>query len=320
MSYTTKSPVLFMIFNRLETTRAVFEAIAKAKPKRLYISGDLERKGKIASDGVSESVKVKECRDFVLENISWECEVKLRFLDKHLGCKHSLSSAIRWFFENEEQGIILEDDDVPNESFWRFCDELLELYKDDKKISMISGWSAMDFFPKGTKDSIKTSYFFSKYNHIWGFASWRRAWERYELDNKSWESDFEKFSFDSKDERDYWHKVFKSYYAGEIDTWDYPMSFCNWKYDMLSIYPTQNLIVNIGLNRSDAAHTTSESKFENMPTYEIDFPLIHPQEVKRNIELDKANFKAVFAPANLAVRVINKLCRYILKRNVIKVS
>lgn len=320
MSYTTQNPVLFMIFNRLETTKAVFEAIARAKPKRLYISGDLEREGKVHSDGISECVKVRECREFVLNNISWDCEVKVRFLDTHLGCKDSLSSAIMWFFENETQGIILEDDDVPNEGFWQFCDELLERYKDDEKISMISGWSATDFFPNGAKEGIKESYFFSRYNHIWGFASWARAWKKYRLDNESWESDFAKFSFDSRQEREYWHKVFKSYYAGEIDTWDYPMSFCNWQQDMLAIYPKDNMIVNIGLNRADAAHTTGESKFENMPTYETHFPLIHPPKVERNIELDKANFKAVFAPPNLAVRVINKLCRYMLKRNVIKVS
>lgn len=319
MSYTTTSPILLLIFNRLDTTKEVLAAIAKVKPKRLYISGDSPRSGKIDSNGIAESTKVKECRDFVLNNINWECEVKTRFLDEHLGCKHSLSSAILWFFSNEKQGIILEDDDVGNESFFRFCDEMLELYKDNPQISMVSGWSALDFAPKA-KASLKESYFFSKYNHIWGFASWARAWEKYELENENFEADFAKIPFDSDDERKYWHRTFKSYYDGEIDTWDYPMSFCNWKQGMLCIYPKENMIQNIGLNRADAAHTTGESKFETMATYEMSFPLIHPKEIKRNVEIDKANFRAVFAPPNIFVRIINKIARMTLGRNIIKVS
>ncbi|MGX3010393.1 methyltransferase FkbM [Helicobacter sp. 23-1044] len=312
MSYLVQNPILFLIFNRIETTKKVFESIAKVKPKRLYIAGDSARNH-------AESQKVTECRDFVLQNITWECEVKTRFLEQHLGCKHSLSSAILWFFSHEKQGIILEDDDVGNESFYRFCDEMLEIYKDAPQISMVSGWSALDFAPKA-KESLKESYYFSKYNHIWGFASWARAWEKYELENANFECDFAKLTFDSKAEQKYWHKTFKSYYAGEIDTWDYPMSFCNWQNEMLCIYPKHNLIQNIGLNRADAAHTTGESKFENMRVEEMPFPLTHPCEIKRNVEMDKANFKAVFAPPNILVRVINKLSRMIFGRNAIKVS
>lgn len=305
MGYIVKSPILFLSFNRLDTTKRVFEKIAKMKPKKLYL----------ASDGARESIegereKVECVREYILSSITWECEVKSRFLDKNLGCKYAVSSAIEWFFSNEVSGIILEDDCLPSESFFRFCDENLEKYKDYENIFMISGWSTLDFNKK-LKDSMKESYYFSKYGHIWGWASWARAWSKYELENEDFIKDFNKMSFDSMKEKRERRKVYRSYFSGEIDTWDYPWSFSIAKHDGLCIYPRDNMIENIGFNRADATHTTGKSKFEDMKTYEISFPLLHPHKIERNIVLDKANYCVIGVP-NIIFRIFNKLKRILL--------
>jgi len=157
-----KTPVLFLIFKRLDTTKQVFEQIKKAKPPRLYIAADGPR------DYVEgEAEKVKAAREYVLSNIDWNCEVKTLFREKNLGCGKAVSEAITWFFENEEQGIILEDDTVPSQSFFWFCEELLNRYKDEKKVWHIGGTNFQDGIIRGNGD-----YYFSALNHIWGWASW----------------------------------------------------------------------------------------------------------------------------------------------------
>lgn len=316
MSYTTNSPILFIIFNRIDTAKLVLEAIAKVKPKKLYISGDGFRNNKTNTDGILESTKVKRVRDFVMKNISWDCEVKTRFLPYNVGCQMGVSSAIRWFFDNESQGIILEDDIVPNVSFFRFCDEMLQRYKDNAQIATVSGWSILDLSKNKTVS--KYSYYFSKYEWIGGFGSWARAWEKYELENANWEKDFEAMHFDSLCEKKYWHKTFSTYFAGKVDTWDFALTFCNWKEGKLNIQPIKNMINTVGYNHPLATHTTAASKFENMQTYDLD-KIIHPKEIKRNVELDKINFDIVFKPANIFIRVLNKIARVVLKKSIFKV-
>lgn len=170
------TPVLFLVYKRPDTTRQVFEAIRQAKPPRLYIAADGPKK-----DLPEEAEKVKQVRDIVLSGVDWDCEVETLFRDENLGCKYGVSGGIDWFFENEEEGIILEDDTLPSQSFFWFCQELLERYKDDKRIMAISG----DNFQNGIKRGA-CSYYFSRYNHIWGWASWRRAWGYYSVNMKLW--------------------------------------------------------------------------------------------------------------------------------------
>ena len=164
-----KTPVLFLVFNRPDTTKQVFEAIRQAQPPRLYIASDGHR-----SDREGEWEKVKTVRDYVVNNIDWDCEVKTLFREKNLGCRIAVSTAISWFFENEEQGIILEDDCFPDQSFFPFCEELLWKYQDDKRIMMITGTNSL-----GTWKSELQSYHFSIYGSIWGWATWKRAWNLY---------------------------------------------------------------------------------------------------------------------------------------------
>ncbi|GAD19053.1 hypothetical protein [Helicobacter fennelliae] len=311
MSYTCKNSILLLSFNRLDTLQRTLEQIAKHKPARIYLANDGARANHRDSHDVLESEKISTIRAYLIQTIStqwsWDCEIHTRFLDTNLGCKKAVSSAISWFFENEEQGIILEDDCLPNESFFRFCDELLERYKYQDNIFMISGFSGLDFAPKA-KQSIQSDYFFSKYNHIWGWASWRRAWAKYEL-----EFDFNDAlklqNFTSTQERRYWHNIFKSYTQGQINTWDYPWTFSIWKHNGLSIYPKCNMIQNIGFNREDSTHTTGDSRFANMTAYELSFPLIHPPQITQDIYLDKVDFHVLFAPKHIIVRAIKKAIR-----------
>ena len=176
-SFTPPAPlqtaVLFLVFNRPDTTAQVFEAIRQAKPPRLYVAADGPREGR---EGEVERVdKVRE----ISMAVDWPCEVKTLFREKNLGCKYAVSSAITWFFEQEEQGIILEDDCLPSQSFFWFCEELLNEYMYDQRIWQICGFSPL-------VNKIKESYYLSKYSPIWGWASWRRAWSAYDAEISSW--------------------------------------------------------------------------------------------------------------------------------------
>ncbi len=305
-AYQCKSPILFLTFNRIDTTKLVFEQIKQVKPNKIYLASDGAR-DKIDKNNITESKKVDDIRKYLLENISWDCDIKTRFLMQNNGCKIAVSSAIEWFFANEEQGIILEDDCLPNESFFRFCDEMLDRYKDNDKIFMVSGWSALDF-DKKAKASLECDYYFSKYNHIWGWASWARAWKKYERENNNFKEDFKKIEFDTIKEKNEFKKVLSLYFRGEIDTWDYPFTFSIWKNNGLCIYPKNNMIKNIGFNRDDATHTNGESKFQYMNAYDLDFPLKHPDTMERNKAIDMANYKIISSP-NILKRIINKILK-----------
>lgn len=322
MRHSCHSALLLLSFNRLDTLKQTLPIIALAAPPRIYLASDGARANVRDENGISEAEKVQSVRQYLLEHISWDCEVKTRFLEKNLGCKIAVSSAISWFFENEEQGIILEDDCLPTLSFFAFCDELLEKYKDNPKVMMISGWSALDFAPHYNADTLspkaalESSYFFSKYNHIWGWASWARAWREYSLECRDIKAQMNTLEFSSKREKRAWKSIFNAYAKGLIDTWDYPWTYSIWAKRALCVYPKDNMIQNIGFNRADAAHTMGDSKFASMPSYELHFPLIHPREISQNKALDKINFHITFAPKPFLKRAINKLSRAILKKNI----
>jgi hypothetical protein len=277
-----KTAVLFLVFNRPDTTRQVFEAIRQAKPPRLYVAADGPREDKLGEVECVEEVRT------IATAVDWPCEVKTLFRDKNLGCKEGVSSAITWFFLQEEQGIILEDDCLPHLDFFSFCESLLVRYARDDKVSVITG----DNFQNGTWRG-DASYYFSKYNHCWGWASWKRAWKHYQGDINFWPkwktSDaWIKYKPD-KIERRYWQKIFDSCYAGQIDSWAYPWTASTWYKNGLTATPNVNLVSNIG-HREDATHTKNKfSKFSNMPTMKLT-DIKHPKQVIINIEADRFNF------------------------------
>ena len=207
--------VLFLVFNRLDTTKQVFAAIREAKPPRLYVAADGARESKEGEDK-----KVKAVREYIISNIDWECEVKTLFREKNLGCGHAPASGITWFFENEEMGIILEDDCLPSQSFFWFCEELLERYKDDMRVWMIGGTTF-----KNIKYIDDEDYYFSKYTHIWGWASWASRWQYYDYNIKS----FSKFKqnkyienlFQTQEEQSFWMDALEKVSISKVNYWDY---------------------------------------------------------------------------------------------------
>jgi hypothetical protein len=300
--YETKSPLLFLTFNRFDTTKKVFEVIKQVKPPKLYLASDGARLNKSGEKEIVETV-----RNFLLNNIDWDCQINTLFRETNLGCGIAVSSAINWFFENEEMGIILEDDCLPSKSFFRFCDELLFKYKDDERIMHISGDNFQDGKQRGD-----ASYYFSKISHIWGWASWRRAWELYDFEMKSLNNfityKMAKNIWNQNKIQKYWIKQFVKVSSGKIDTWDY-----QWNYSLiinngLSILPNINLVENIGFN-SEATHTKN-SNLQLPKANQITFPLKHPKIFIPDMEADAYTFSKQYQP-NLFNRALNKLKKYI---------
>lgn len=277
-----KTPVALLIFNRPDTTQKVFEAIRQAKPIRLYVAADGPRPRK-----AGEAERCNEVRQIAVA-VDWPCEVKTLFREKNLGCKRAVSSAIAWFFEHEEQGIILEDDCLPHADFFWFCEELLERYAEDERIMAITG----DNFQNGQKRG-NASYYFSKYNHCWGWASWRRAWQYYRVDLPFWPAWSKSAEWRSIHpdpvERRYWAMIFEAVRAGKIDTWDYQWTASVWRQKGLTVTPNVNLVSNIGFG-PDATHTTSsDGSLAGMQAQGLGC-LIHPSCVEQDIEADRYVF------------------------------
>lgn len=289
--------VLFIVFNRPDTTQKVFDVIKSVKPKRLYITADGPRK-----NNENDRINCEECRSIV-HQIDWECELKTLFRDENLGCRNAVSDAITWFFKHEEQGIVLEDDCLPDPSFFDYCQELLEKYKNNPEIMLISG----DNFQNGIKRG-EASYYFSRYNHIWGWASWRRAWQLYDVDMKTFpqqkEENFIQKIFYKKKIQNYWMKRFQKSHDGEINTWDYQWTYTIFSHHGISILPNVNLISNIGFGEQSTHTAKANKRLANLPIQKIKFPLTHPSEIKINEEADLYTFNRIFNPP-LLVKIMS---------------
>jgi hypothetical protein len=280
------TPILFLIFNRPNLTKQVFERIRELQPAYLYIGADGPRKGK-----PSDIENCRQARE-ITNQINWDCELKTLFRENNLGCKMAVSSAISWFFENVEEGIILEDDCLPEISFFHFCQKLLEYYRNDDRIMHICGSNYQDGIQRGD-----VGYYFSIYNHIWGWATWRRAWKSYDVEIKNYPDfinhDVLSNFFNKKQDKKFWINIFKKVYNGEIDTWDYQWTYAIWKNHGLSIIPNKNLVVNIGLG-DDATHTkTKVISSQNLDKIDAE-NIVHPIELIRDIEADDYTFQRNF--------------------------
>ena len=282
MSY--KAPIAFLIFRRPDLTARVFEAIRQAQPHKLFIVADGAR-------NESEAILCQQARA-VTEVIDWDCEVFRNYADENLGCRKRVSSGLDWVFSQVEEAIILEDDCLPHPSFFRYCQELLDYYREDERIWCISGDNFQDGQCRGDG-----SYYFSNYNHCWGWASWRRAWQKYDHDLSSWEKfkdgQYLRSVLDGELEVKYWHNIFDELYkTGKPNTWDYTWTFTCWQNRGLTILPNVNLVSNIGF-RSDGTHTLGESKFNNLPVQDIG-NIRHPFFLMRDRPADEYTFDHVF--------------------------
>ena len=277
------TPVAFIIFNRPDTTERVFAEIAKAKPPKLLVVGDGAR---INREG--EAAKVAATRA-IIDRVDWPCEVLTNFSETNMGCKRRVSSGLDWVFEQVEEAIILEDDCLPHPTFFRFCQELLEKYRDDQRVGMISG----DNFQFGHRLN-DDSYYFSNYNHIWGWASWRSRWQHdYDVDLKHWPKIRDEGRVadcaGTKTEQDSLIDTFEKVHQGKIDTWDYQWNFGSRLNGRIAVMPNVNLISNIGFG-AGATHTTGGSVLADMNVEEMRFPLKHPVAVFASLGLDARYF------------------------------
>ena len=291
------TPVLFVVFNRPETTREVFETIRAAEPPRLYIAADGPR-----HDRPGEAARVAQVRRYVTENVDWDCVVKKRFGSENLGCRAGVSEAISWFFENEEAGIILEDDCVPDQTFFHYCQQLLERYRDDDRVMHVAGSCLM----RNMKE--RESYFFSKYPAVWGWATWKDAWSKFSLDTPNFEEDFRQIDrqFPLDEEKAYWKMIMGRHFAGRIDTWDYAWAFSIWRHQGLAVYPTRNLVRNIGFG-ADSTHTKRWKDYKglgDLKTQSME-KIIHPEAVHVNVELDNRVFIETYRRPAIVVRMFH---------------
>ncbi len=287
------TPVAFTIFNRPEQTRRVFDAIARQKPKTLLVISDGPR------PNVSNERELVQQSRKIIEQVDWACDVRRNYSEQNLGCRDRMASGISWAFEQFEELIILEDDCLPDESFFAFCENLLERYRDDQRIMMISG----DNFQPVRQSS--NSYYYSKWAHIWGWASWRRAWRYYDVELSSWANARHRQTLrtmcDSESEFDFWTRIFDDQFHGRIDTWDYAWMYAIWMNHGLAVLPEQNLVSNLGFG-SGATHTLDgDSDLAELPTNSIG-KLIHPTEVHRNYMADRWTFENIFSPKPLNER------------------
>ena len=267
-----QTAVLFLVFNRPDTTAQVFEAIRQAKPPRLYVAADGHREGR-----EGEAKKVAKVRE-IATAVDWPCEVKTLFREKNLGCKYAVSGGISWFFENEVQGIILEDDCLPSQSFFWFCEELLVSYKDEKRVGMISGNNTLNKKPTTQSDS-----FLYSYGNIWGWATWRDRWAIYAHDISSWHEENQRVKIenflDIEECKSHYSMVFDGFLERNIDSWAIPWLFARLKNKMLTINPSVNLVANIGFGLN-ATHTLKkDGQTACFEFYEMSWPLIYPEKI-----------------------------------------
>jgi hypothetical protein len=274
-SYRCKSPVAFLVFNRPETTRRVFAEIAKARPRKLLVVADGPRRDRPGEQELCEAVRK------LIEDVDWDCELLLNYADENMGCARRVSSGLDWVFANVEEAIFLEDDCLPHPSFFRFCDEMLELFRDNEKIMSITG----DNFQFGSRRG-DYSYYCSRYVHVWGWASWRRAWKFYDLNMAAWpmmkEGGWLNGILENKREARYWTDVFDLTFSGKTRTWDYQWVFACWRQSGFTVTPNVNLISNIGFGEG-ATHTRDEgARVAGMATEEMIFPMVNPPFVVRD--------------------------------------
>ncbi len=265
------TPVLFIIFNRPQYTKQVFEVIRSVKPTKLFVAADGPRTDK------EDDVRLcQEARNVI--NVDWECEVLTLYREKNLGCKQAVGSALTWFFKHIEEGIILEDDCLPNASFFEFTSLMLERYKNDNRVGMITGSNLLESESRDT-------YYFTQTTYIWGWATWRRAWNKWDVEMKQWPSlknkGFAKEVFKDKNVAGFFSDYFDMAYDGRANTWDIQWLFASVLHKQLCIVPSKNLVTNIGVY---GTHTNIRD-FDGVTSYDLDCDKL-PNKEKVKIDND----------------------------------
>jgi len=292
--------VAFIVFNRPDVTARVLAAIRGAKPPLLLVIADGPR-----AERPGEAEKCAQVRGVVEAGVDWPCDVRRNYSDVNLGCGRRVSSGLDWVFSQVEEAIILEDDCLPDASFFSFCEELLERYRNNDGVAQISGCTYV-----GAQVHRSTSYLFSRYGPIWGWATWRRAWSRYDFSLSEWlhlrESETWRRAMWWRPERVMREDAYDKILNGRLDTWDYQWSLDKLRHGMLSVISCVNLVENIGFG-PDATHTRREEP--GLPRGRMVFPLSHPP-LMRDEAYDRAYSRHI-APSWLGgkLRRVRRLFR-----------
>lgn len=302
-------PVAILNFNRPHLTRRVFEVVRQIKPRRLLLIADGPRAFK--PDDIRLCAEVRA----IFDEIDWDCEVSRKFSDTNLGSFRSNSSGLNWVFNTVEEAIIIEDDCVPSLSFFRYCEELLERYRDDPRVGVITGYNLS--FPVNGR--INDSYFFSAYTLNWAWASWRRVWRQVDLDMTWWKpetgSEMLQTLFPRSEEWRYWYELYERIYRGEMkNAWDYQLILSSFRHSQYCIIPSVNLVSNIGFGPDGTNCMDGSSHMHDVPRGELEFPLVHPADVRRSGQMDHAIFKTRFdcySPPSLHQRFMNLVIKMI---------
>ncbi len=270
--------VALMIFNRPDRTERVFNAIRQAQPPILLVVADGPRIDRVGEAELCAATRA------IIDRVDWPCEVLTNYAQINLGCKYRIASGLDWVFANVPEAIILEDDCLPDPTFFPFCEELLAYYRHDDRIGAISGHN-MQFGNSRTADS----YYFSHFPHCWGWASWQRVWQHYDVEMTAWNQIRDgKWLYDllpNSEQIDRWHQLFQDTYDGKIDSWDCQWTLTCWLRGYLTATANVNLISNLGFG-PEATHTTTDSELANLPTQSLSFPLRHPSFTIRDTQAD----------------------------------
>lgn len=295
-----KSPILFLIFNRPDTTAQVFQSIRNARPSRLYIAADGPRSNKIGEKEICEKVRQ------IATNVDWPCEVFTLFREKNLGCGKAVSQGITWFFENEKEGIILEDDCLPHEDFYKYCELMLGKYREEKSIFHISGTS----FTSQNVD-FKKPYYFSMFAHVWGWATWSDRWTsyKYEVDDTDIKLLLKSYNHNWKYVA-YFKDRIRRMQTNKINTWDYQWLFSIWNKQGISIIPTHNLVTNIGTESGTHMKNTKEVK--QLQTEKFNFTDVN-MELIINDKADNFFFEKMYYIPSLKIVKLFELIKGFLK-------
>ena len=278
-----QTPVALVIFNRPNTTARVFDEIAKVKPRRLFVIADGPRPDRDGDAALCAAARS------VVERVDWDCELIRNYSESNLGNYQRIPSGITWAFQQTDELIVLEDDCVPHPTFFRFCEELLERYRDDTRVMHIAG----NHFQPHTRRSAPHSYTFARWNIAWGWATWRRAWQHFDLGVRRW-AELRETTFladllnDSRAVKEY-RRIFDELHnrPGEVDAWDHAWSFACWSQSGFTLMPSTTLVGNIGFG-PDATHFPSSPNDPRgrLSPEAITFPLTHPASVVQDRAAD----------------------------------
>ncbi|MFT5422564.1 MAG: hypothetical protein ACI89L_000329 [Phycisphaerales bacterium] len=291
------TPIALIAFNRPQQTQTVFDAIRAAKPQRLFIIVDGPRENHPTDAERCEQVRA------LLEKIDWPCELTRIYSDANLGCRERVSSGISAVFEAVDRCIFLEDDCLPEPTFFRYCAELLDRYEHDERVMSISGDS---FQTAMGSMEFSESYFFTRYSHVWGWATWRRAWQHYEGVLGRWpqlrDSGLLNDRLGNLHQRIFWTRWLDKCARGDLNTWDVPWQLAIFEAGEssgLSICPSVNLVSNIGMDEQ-GTHHTGESDMGELPTHPMPFPMTHPAQIERNAAADRWAERHIYSGSLLA--------------------